>query len=63
MSFLVRCLIFLALQEDTNIIGHTKLSPSFILQIEQTRLSLRALSLAMEQGISLLLPPQVEERK
>lgn len=63
MSFLVHCLIFLVLQEDTNIIGQTKLSPSFILQTEQTRLPLWALSLAMEQGISVLLPPQVEERK
>lgn len=58
MNFLVRFLIFLALQEGTNRISHTKLSSSFIFQADQICLPLRVHPLEMERDISPSLPPQ-----
>lgn len=63
MSYLVHFLIFLALQDGTNIISRAKLSSSFTFQTDQICLPLGAHALEMEKGISLILPPQARKGK
>lgn len=56
MSYLVHFLIFLALQESTNISSRTKFSSSFIFQTDQVCLPLWAHSLEIEKGLASSCP-------